>query len=1490
MSDTASILNVANGATATANLLQQGGTLKTETGANIIVNDLIEPEILGSIQMNGGNITLNQDAGQFIDMNADVTITDGYITLNGGNGLSFWAYNHDASLTMSGGIMDFTGSGAYVYSSANTLAIDITGGTIKSAGTFRIRNGSFTPVGGTVELYSSADGSIESIYGGYFHNLLIDKSAKGNSPGYNSVHSERDLKSGMVENKDPMANSISLMNDADINGDFVLNSGELNAGNYSIFLAGDWENNVGEAAFIEATSTVVFDGANKADILNQEVFYNLSLDKTNTSFDALELGPLTTILNNLHLIDGSMELNSSTSLLVSGDLTIESGSGLNGNDSPGMIISIGGSWSNNNSDYSTSHGFHPGNASMVTFNGAAIQYLSSSATKEEFAFLTIDKTGGEFKPQSEIYVKDNFSILNGIWSNDVSLLTHSFAGDFTVSATGEWSSAPTNGTAEFVGTTGQDLTDNSTAEGFYKLQVNKVNLKSNENSFPDPGQASQKINKQTNNKGALGTVTLMSDISITSSSYIVDGTLDANNFTISSNGNVYIYGNGKLQVNNNSTLKMGASDGVILEGGMLEAIGATGNMPVIENITGLDYYYINAFSGGTLSAEYAIFRNLDNSGIYIDTDGLIDIAHPLDNCMFETGNGTGISVYLTVNNNQNLVVDGVDFGDLPGGTDSYNVRKTINQGSLSFTNSFGNFAGPAYEKDDFDLIDWGGYVAGLWTGAVSTDWFDGGNWSDFALPIAGVDVLIPAGLINYPEIDGGFTANCQNLSVEAFASLDILSGTLNAVDIEIYGVFDIYTTGTVVVNCSNINYYFFDASGSFSGGTVNIENDFAIWGLAGFQASNANTINFTGAGQSYIVSVKSTNYFENISSIKPSGILSITNTPAGLKINGDLTLGTDNTFETMDYSLIVFGNVITDPLSGIYAYDISTPADVGTIEFHSDYTLNCLLDVGAGDVTMHGQFDQAFDGNLFINGGNLICDAPYSPGFRVMDGDVTMSSGLFEQSNNHISMSGTSSVSGGLIRTGGTFGATPTGAFQPSGGEVEIGCSNASIITMKGGNFFHDLTINGGSGAYIGIESGSLITVNNNCEINSHFDLKGRTMKVGNSLNVGGLLEVDENAVLRLGNYCFVNIISGGTLSAIGTVGNMATLNRYTAGYYYFNVHNGATIQAEYADFSGMELDGIEISSTATVDPAYSFNNCEFHNGEAGGTLLTFNSQQDIDIYGAVFPTNMWGGASNVTRNSVVGDVHFINSSGGFHGTANEDDPFDNIHWNTELELKVYLEGPFNGTEMNTDLDGHPEPVEGLPLSQPYNVAPWFYTGTESVSNFTNPDIVDWVLVELRDSSFPGTPTPDKIVATRAAFLLKDGSVVDMYGDKLLFDVPNIQFDLFVVVHHRNHLSVMSLDADFDELKYSYDFTDGLYKAYTIGPDGHKEIVPGVYGMFAGNGNTDNTIDLSDIAVWNSETGTTGYKENDYNLDTQVDNKDKNDLWFENQGEASQVP
>ncbi|MCD4736231.1 MAG: choice-of-anchor J domain-containing protein, partial [Bacteroidales bacterium] len=223
-----------------------------------------------------------------------------------------------------------------------------------------------------------------------------------------------------------------------------------------------------------------------------------------------------------------------------------------------------------------------------------------------------------------------------------------------------------------------------------------------------------------------------------------------------------------------------------------------------------------------------------------------------------------------------------------------------------------------------------------------------------------------------------------------------------------------------------------------------------------------------------------------------------------------------------------------------------------------------------------------------------------------------------------------------------------------------------------------------------------------------------------------------------------------------------------------------------------------------------------------------------------------------------------------------------------QMDLKAFLEGPFSGSEMSQFLNNYGY----LPLSQPYNIEPFFYTGTEAVTSIPNNDIVDWVLVELRETTGNAlTATPSTMIDRKAGFILKDGMITGIDGISLLeFDLT-INDNLFVVIYHRNHLGIMSNNPlPVNGIVYNYD--------YTTGPDqvcggiiAHKEVGAGIWGMISGDGNCDGQVSTGDkLDVWNQQTGSSGYKQGDFNLNSNVDNNDKIDFWAPNAGMGAQVP
>ena len=221
-----------------------------------------------------------------------------------------------------------------------------------------------------------------------------------------------------------------------------------------------------------------------------------------------------------------------------------------------------------------------------------------------------------------------------------------------------------------------------------------------------------------------------------------------------------------------------------------------------------------------------------------------------------------------------------------------------------------------------------------------------------------------------------------------------------------------------------------------------------------------------------------------------------------------------------------------------------------------------------------------------------------------------------------------------------------------------------------------------------------------------------------------------------------------------------------------------------------------------------------------------------------------------------------------------------------DLEITVILEGAFVKRRMSTHLNQN----NLIPHSQPFNADPWNYPGSESVSAIPNSNIVDWVLIELRQSDGePETATIDSVVARKAGFLLIDGRVVSMDGfNPLSFNI-SIDRNLYVVVRHRNHLSMMSAFVlrESNGL-YRYNFTNSAYKS--LG-ETTTEIIPGQWGAKSGDGDANNHIDNIDKnEVLLDEVGSTGYHSGDFNLDGTVNFKDFSDEWLPNTGNGFSLP
>ena len=253
----------------------------------------------------------------------------------------------------------------------------------------------------------------------------------------------------------------------------------------------------------------------------------------------------------------------------------------------------------------------------------------------------------------------------------------------------------------------------------------------------------------------------------------------------------------------------------------------------------------------------------------------------------------------------------------------------------------------------------------------------------------------------------------------------------------------------------------------------------------------------------------------------------------------------------------------------------------------------------------------------------------------------------------------------------------------------------------------------------------------------------------------------------------------------------------------------------------------------------------------------------------------------------------FINlmSDSSYTFTGLESDAHDRfkLHYYCPMkfEINTFMEGPYQGAGlMSATLD-----IQSiLPTTQPYGVAPWNYSGTEFVPFFPFNNVVDWLLLELRDAPDAASANASTMIEQRACLLLKNGTITGIDNETAPLFTGVISQNAFIVVRHRNHLSIMSSGPLVrDGGTYSWDFTNSMTQAY--GTDAMIDFGDGHFGMFTGDGNADNTVNNGDkISIWQTLVGKSGYMAADYNLSGQVNNTDKNESWLPNVGEATQIP
>lgn len=165
----------------------------------------------------------------------------------------------------------------------------------------------------------------------------------------------------------------------------------------------------------------------------------------------------------------------------------------------------------------------------------------------------------------------------------------------------------------------------------------------------------------------------------------------------------------------------------------------------------------------------------------------------------------------------------------------------------------------------------------------------------------------------------------------------------------------------------------------------------------------------------------------------------------------------------------------------------------------------------------------------------------------------------------------------------------------------------------------------------------------------------------------------------------------------------------------------------------------------------------------------------------------------------------------------------------------AYLQGAFNGARNHDVTPTWAAVLAANATTQPYSGAPFSYSGTESVapsvftSTAANTDIVDWVLLELKDSL-------GNAVDRKAVFVLENGNLANTDKTQPVVMRANAG-NYHLTIRHRNHLGLSSNLSFYAGGNNLFDFTTAT-DATLYGDATAFTTINGTTVMHGGNANS----------------------------------------------------
>ena len=731
--------------------VDHGALLDIRSGTLIVISNA---NFYGALIMNGGtNLNVNLDLIFFSTASANFTISATIsvkrnVEFRSGSSvnmprtkLSVIGTSHSNIRTYAPTVLGelYTSkpvSGSTSISNLSTADLSIKSLEIASSttmhhhyvGTTIVRRGIIFAASSTANF---ADGTLK-METGDLNSTITDNNSAGNS-----------LNNLIISKTNGRA--IIMGSNLNVKGNLTIQSGSLIAQSYWLKVGGNWTNNVGTDGFVPGTSTVQFTQVGGIQsISGTNRFYNVLDNHTGNSLAFVGYTEVSFYLAVTASVsfDAGGSFGNVSNTQTGATLFFYSyyNYTINSYNGGGAIYAFTGSHVIiNDLSQDGLYGSFTADGSTLEIHQDALQDMDLNGNMFIHNYGVVDIYGGRYdcniaKSANTTFIMSSGSFNlkdKGIYIRDRGHACNFIISGGTISVNGNWKDDwgifdPTGGSVEMTGYGNTSIHPHDSS-WFWNLRVNKVAMReSDEQQFSYDRDAS--LTAISSNEAelrfddawlhisaiilkggmdiqAVGVVRLYGDINSTNNGEIniENGTFLLYGSSLISTGNINVNANGSLVVAQPGSLLINGGRSINVNNGGTLLVNGDSDFSARISHNGAGYYDLNVNSGGTIGAEYGIFEYVNASGITLNPGSLVDTNKPFKFCTFRLGDSGGR--LLTINNSQSFTINGAAFPSNNGG---FNVSKTVNSGSVFFSNWSGAFGGPSYEQDSHNRINWQG--------------------------------------------------------------------------------------------------------------------------------------------------------------------------------------------------------------------------------------------------------------------------------------------------------------------------------------------------------------------------------------------------------------------------------------------------------------------------------------------------------------------------------------------------------------------------------------------------------------------------------------------------------------------------------------------------------------------------------------------------------------------------------------------------------------